>query len=206
MVTLDLWPLWRLDSLSFKISTSQSGPLARATPQVLFLSSFSSLKDLSLPAGPYLALLIILLQHAVLYTSGFVHKPGKVLGTSSRLSIAMQKPCVFGSDVCQCASNSRNSLVQWDFFMTEEAKSANGAVWTCIGFCKESLWKHPPGRWNESLLVFFFFNPFVDFSVCTRSLQEVHCYGRQMSLRKTNDSYSGQLTTRALLQLTLSNV
>lgn len=44
MVTLDLWPLRRLDSLSSKISRSQSDPLARATPQVLFLSCFSCLK------------------------------------------------------------------------------------------------------------------------------------------------------------------
>lgn len=48
MVTLDLWPFWRLDSLPSKISTSQSDPLARATLQVLFLSSFSCLKGLSL--------------------------------------------------------------------------------------------------------------------------------------------------------------
>lgn len=132
MVTLDLWPLWRLDSLSYKISTSQSDPLARASPQVLFLSSFSCLKGLSLGCSSAPLLWVCQQAHilhsplsycsedgrdrAVHYTSNLVHKPGKVLGTSSRLSMAMQKPCVPGSHLCQCASNSKNSLVSVRLF------------------------------------------------------------------------------------------
>lgn len=168
-----------------KWPTSKSNILG-TFPQFLLLSQGSKLKlqlsssALSLPAGSYLAFPIILLQwrwqgpHCTLHLKSLSINLTKFLGPAADWAWPCRN-CVclnlISVSVPGATPIAGTVWFQWDFFVREEAKSANGAVWSCIGFCKESPWKHPPGRCNEPRLAFsFFLSPFVDYLVCTRSL------------------------------------
>lgn len=132
--------------------------------------------------------------------------PAKFLGLVADWALPW-KPWMSGFDLCQCAYFTTLAGMfwfQWDFFIAEEAKRCSLELHYLF---KESPWEHHPGRWNEPVLVFsLFFSPFVDCLVCTRKPSGLHCYGKQMSLRKTNDSYRRHLTNRVLLQFTLSSM
>lgn len=203
MGTLDLWPLCRLDPLSSRSSILQTDPLARAASQVLFLSSCPCPKGVTLRCSSALLLWVCQWAHTLCSPLSYCNEedrdckpqilsinPWKFLVPET---IAMQKPCTSGSDLRQCAlfnCTGKRTLVSVRLLHYRGGQIVQmmqpGAALSFVKGLNGNIIQG--GEMNLSWSFSSSSAHMLTSWYVPESLQGIHCCGKQMSLRKTNDS------------------